>query len=394
MLRWAADRMEIRGSGMDDDGFMTDRRGFALGMAGLALAASGSRAAAETVPPAIQRLYARAIVIDALATPDTWNVPFPPPGEMTAGKLANVRASGITAINLTVGGPGNLAATIRGIGTWYRHIDEHPDHFRLVKRHADIAAAKAEGRLGIILGFQGLGMIGDDLGLIDSFADLGVRIMQLTYNDRNALGAGSSLPDSEGLTPLGRAAVARMNARGILVDTGHANARTALDVVAASARPVACTHTGARAVFDSQRNQPDSVLRAIADRGGVVGIYLMPFLGHDPVAASRALFLRHLVHALDVCGEDHVGVGSDQSITPVEISDAYMAVVRQTAEARQKAGIGAPGEAETPVAVPDLNSARRLEIIAAELDRAHYPPRVIEKVIGGNFVRLFREVWA
>ena len=384
---------------MTDDRFTIDRRGFALGATGLALGAlAGGTARAALAPepaisPAIKALYDKAIVIDALASPDTWNVPFPPPGEMTKEKLDNVRASGITAVNLTVGKPGNLANTLREIALWLQHIENHPDVFRLVKRHSDIAAAKAEKKLGIIFGFQGMGMIGEDLSLIDMFDGLWVKIMQLTYNDRNALGSGSSLPDSEGLTPLGREAIAKMNARGILVDTGHANPQTALDAVAASTRPITCSHTGSRAIFSSQRNQPDTVLRAVAEKGGVVGIYLMPFLGRDPVSASRALFVRHLRHALDVCGEDHVGIGSDQSITPVDISPTYMDIVRKTAEARQKAGIGAPGEADSPVAVPDLNSARRMEIIAAEMDRAKYPPRVIEKVLGGNFDRLFKDIW-
>lgn len=384
---------------MTDDRFALDRRGFTLGAAGLALGtlagvpARGATATDPVFSPAIQALYDKAIVIDALASPDTWNVPFPPPGVMTKEKLDNVRASGISAVNLTVGKPGPLSNTLREISVWLQHIDEDPEHFRLVKRHSDIAAAKAEKKLGIIFGFQGMAMIGEDLSLIDMFDGLWVKIMQLTYNDRNALGAGSSLPDSEGLTPLGREAIAKMNARGILVDTGHANPQTALDAVAASTRPITCSHTGSRAVFGSQRNQPDTVLRAVAEKGGVVGAYLMPFLGRDPVAASRALFMRHLRHMLDVCGEDHVGIGSDQSITPVDISPAYMEIVRKTAEARQKAGIGAPGESDSPVAVPDLNSPHRMEIIAAELDRAKYPPRVIEKVIGGNFDRLFREVW-
>ena len=379
---------------MEDDRFALDRRSFTLGAASVALASLMARAAAAAdAPPAVRALYDRAIVIDALASPDTWNVPFPPPGEMTREKLDNVRASGISAINLTVGKPGNLANTLDEIARWLQHIDSQPDYFRLVRTHADIAAAKAEKKLGIIFGFQGMAMIGTDLSLIDTFAGLWVKIMQLTYNDRNALGAGSSVPDSEGLTPLGREAVARMNARGILVDTGHANPKTALDAAAASSRPITCSHTGARAVFGSQRNQPDTVLRAIANKGGVVGLYLMPFLGNDPVAASRALFMRHLAHAITVCGEEHVGIGTDQSITPVDISPAYMAIVRQTAEARQKAGIGAAGEADSPVTVPDLNSPRRIEMIAIEMDRARYPARVIERVIGGNFDRLFKDVW-
>jgi len=371
------------------------RRAFTSGAAGLGLTALAgiAPAAAETIPASVAALYRKAIVIDALASPDTWNVPYPPPGELTSEKLANVRASGITAINLTVGRPGSFVDTVKEIAKWVRHIEEHPDYFLLVKRHADIAAAKASGKLGIIFGFQGMGMIGEDLTLIDAFDGLWVKIMQLTYNDRNPLGAGSSSPDNEGLTPLGREAVARMNGLGILVDTGHATPQTVIDAAAASSKPITCSHTGARAVYDSQRNQTDAAFRAVSDTGGVVGIYLMPFLGRDPVSPSRALFMKHLVHALNLCGEDHVGIGSDQSITPVDISPAYMDIVRKTAEARQKAGIGAPGEADGPVAVPDLNSARRMEIIAAELDRAKYPARVIEKVIGGNFDRLFREVW-
>ncbi len=371
------------------------RRAFTLGAAGLGLSAlAGGASAAEAVSPNVAALYKKSIVIDALASPDTWNVPYPPPGVLTPEKLANVRASGITAVNLTVGRPGSFVDTVKEIAIWVRHIEAHPDHFLLVKRHADIAAAKAAGKLGIIFGFQGMGMLGEDLSLIDAFDKLWVRIMQITYNDRNAFGAGGSLPDSEGLTPLGREAVARMNALGILVDTGHATPQTALDAVAASSKPITCSHTGSRTIYASQRNQPDTVLRAVAKKGGVVGIYLMPFLGRDPVSASRALFMKHLTHAIDVCGEEHVGIGSDQSITPVDISPAYMDIVRKTAEARQKAGIGAPGEADGPIAVPDLNSARRMEIIAAELDRAKYPARVIEKVIGGNFDRLFRETWA
>lgn len=371
------------------------RRAFTMGAAGLGLTALAgiAPAAAETIPASVAALYRKAIVIDALASPDTWNVPYPPPGVLTPEKLANVRASGITAVNLTVGRPGSFVDTVKEISKWVGHIEAHPDHFLLVKRHADLAAAKKAGKLGIIFGFQGMGMIGEDLSLIDTFGGLWVKIMQLTYNDRNPLGAGSSSPDSEGLTPLGREAVARMNGLGILVDTGHATPQTVIDAAAASSKPITCSHTGARAIYDSQRNQTDAALRAVADTGGVVGIYLMPFLGRDPVSPSRALFMRHLVHALNLCGEDHVGIGSDQSITPVDISPAYMDIVRKTAEARQKAGIGAPGEADGPVAVPDLNSARRMEIIAAELARAKYPPRVIEKVIGANFNRLFREVW-
>ncbi len=380
---------------------LIDRRHFSLGAAALAASVFAPAARAESwavpstapIQPRIRALYDRSIVIDALASPSTWNVFYPAPGPLTAEQLDNIRKSGLTAINLTVGKPGTLIETVREIGFWLRQIELHPDRLLLVRRHADIAAAKAQKKLAVIFGFQGMGMIGEDLTLIDTFADYSVKIMQLTYNDKNALGAGSSMPEKEGLSALGREAVARMNARNILVDLGHANPTTALDATGASSGPVTISHTGCRAVFDSQRNLPDPVLRAVAEKGGVVGIYLMPFLGNDPIAPSKALFMRHLRHAIDICGEDHVGIGSDQSITPIDISPTYMAMVRKTAAARKAAGIGAPGEADGPITVPELNSARRIELIAAELDKAKYPISTIEKVIGGNFDRLFRTVW-
>ncbi len=380
---------------------LIDRRHFSLGAAALAASVFARAARAESwagpstapIPSRLRALYDKSIVIDALASPSTWNVFYPAPGPLTAEQIDNVRKSGITAINLTVGKPGTLIETVREIGFWLRQIELHPERLLLVRRHGDIAAAKAQHKLAIIFGFQGMGMIGDDLTLIDTFADYSVKIMQLTYNDRNALGAGSSMPDKEGLSALGREGVARMNARNILVDLGHANSTTALEATRASTAPVTISHTGCRAVFDSQRNLPDPVLRAVADKGGVVGIYLMPFLGNDPVAPSKALFMRHLRHAIDICGEDHVGIGSDQSITPIDISPTYMAMVRKTAATRKAAGIGAPGEADAPITVPELNSARRIELIATELDKTKYSSRTIEKIIGGNFDQLFRTVW-
>jgi membrane dipeptidase len=372
-----------------------DRRKFSVALGAGALAAcfpQPFRSAQAAGTTAIDRLYERAIVIDALASPNSFNVPYPPPGPLTAQQLANVRESGISAVNLTVS-KSTFELTVREIAFYIDQIERHHEYLRPVRSHRDIAAAKQEGRLGVILGFQGLGMIGSDLSLLQTFQQLGVRVAQLTYNDRNLMGAGSSVPDSEGLSKLGREAVAKLNELRVLVDVSHSNVTTALDVVAASSKPVAMTHTGCRAVFDHQRSAPDTVLRAVAKSGGVVGIYLMPFLGRDPKDASRALFVRHLEHALKTCGEDHVGIGSDQSITPVEITPTYMEQVRKINEARSAAGIAAPLEAEGPITVPELNSARRMYLIADALAAKGHPERVIEKVLGANFHRLFGEIW-
>ena len=372
-----------------------DRRTFALGLAATTAFGTAARATTATpdtaVPAAVRKLYDRSIVIDALASPNTFNVPYPPPAPLTQAQLDNARASGITALNQTVS-DANFIEAVRKIATWHGEIARHPDYLRLVTSRRDIDAAKREGRMGVILGFQGLDMIGTDLSLIDTFLDLSVTIMQLTYNRSNALGAGSSEPETRGLTDLGRQAVERLNANRILVDVAHANPRTMIDTAAASKTPITISHTGCRAVYNHQRSSPDEALRAVTDRGGVVGLYLMPFLGQDPKSASRALFLRHLQHALKLCGEDHVGIGSDQSTTPVDISPEYMKFVATINAQRTAAGIATPLEAEGPVTVPELNASRRIELIASDLASAGYPARVVEKVIGGNFHRLYGDI--
>src|SRR5678816_1232125 len=121
-------------------------------------------------------------------------------------------------------------------------------------------------------------MLSDDATRVDLFYNLGVRILQLTYNIRNLLGDGCLEPANGGLSALGRKMVARMNEVGMLVDVGHVGYQTSFDAVKASSKPIACTHTGCLALNDVPRNKPDALLKAIADSGGVVGIYLMPFL--------------------------------------------------------------------------------------------------------------------
>jgi membrane dipeptidase len=196
-----------------------------------------------------------------------------------------------------------------------------------------------------------------------------------------------------GLTAFGRDLVAELNERRIIVDTGHTGIRTTEDAIAASKAPIAISHSGCRAIANRPRSKPDETLRKLADRGGVIGIYLMPFLTMGSAPTSDDL-IRHIEHAVNVAGEDHVGIGSDLSVTPHVVDDEYMRVHRTFVEGRIKAGIAAPGEdPDVPMFVTDLNSPRRLELIADKLAARGHSSGRIEKIIGGNFLRLCREVW-
>jgi membrane dipeptidase len=334
--------------------------------------------------------YERAIAIDCLASPGPFNTPDRTGAPLTPEMVANAKTSGITAVNVTVSGD-SIASTFQEMGYWERELQAHADVFTKVYSVADIRRAKETRRLGLIYGFQNATMLEGDAANLDVFHRFGVRIIQLTYNDRNLLGDGCLEPANAGLSRHGVDVVTRMNELRMIVDLSHCGLQTTADGIARSSRPVAITHSGCRAVFDHPRSKPDTILRAMADKGGVLGIYMMPFINAQgqPVAAD---LVRQIEHAVNVCGEEHVGIGSDLSITPHVVNAEYEARHRRFVEGRKQRGIAAPRE-EDYMFVKDLNTPRRLEQIADHLLRRGYSEGRVEKIIGGNWVRLFTDVW-
>lgn len=365
----------------------------ALAAIGLAVAPSDGAARLRRRPP--WPGYDAAIVIDALGGPGPPG--FREGGGLSDATLAAVRRSGVTAVNLTVGvvgdGPDRFEATEADLDFWDRQIAARPDDLLLVRTAADIAKAKASNRLGIVYGFQDAIALDGRLDRLDHFRDRGVRIIQLTYNRTNRLGDGSMETRNGGLTEFGREVVARMNEVNLLVDLSHCGQRTTAEGIAASEAPVAITHSGCAALADLPRNKTDADLRSLADRGGVVGIYFMPFLREEgqPMASDVVV---HIEHAWDVCGEDHVGIGTDGGIPAIAFDEEFRRRHREDVRQRRARGISAPGEMEDVYTfIPDLNDDRRLDLLADVLSARGHTDGRIEKLLGANFRRLFEEVW-
>jgi membrane dipeptidase len=245
----------------------------------------------------------------------------------------------------------------------------------------------------VIFGFQNAAMLGDNVARVDLFADLGVRVIQLTYNPANQLGGGSMAPETQSLTPFGHEAIERLNARRVMVDLSHSCRQTCLDAVQFSRRPISINHTGCRALLDLPRNKTDEELRLVAERGGFVGIYFMPFLnpsGH----ATAADVVAHIEHALDICGEDHVGIGTDGGTTPIDDLQSYAAILRNEHEDRVAKGVSAPGEgADTHPFVDNLRGPDQFRQLARLLAARNHGEARIAKILGGNFMRFGREIW-
>jgi membrane dipeptidase len=341
---------------------------------------------ADDAPSSIGALYKKAVVIDSLCGP-LIDMDAPPSAEI----LRAVQQSGITAINFTISDP-TFEGTVGNIGAVETLVDENPDVFHIVRRHSDIARAKRENKIGILPGFQYTAFLEEKPERIEMFRQLGVRIMQLTYNNRSIFGDGCLEPGNAGLSKAGIAAVKKMNDLGIAVDLSHSGYRTTSEGIAQSARPVLITHSGCAAVYAHPRNKPDEILKSLADRGGYFGVYLMPYVVASPTIPTREHVLDHIVHAINVCGSDHVGVGSDGSIQKTVLTAEQKAAFDQDIARRKKLGIGAPGEDRYPY-VPDLNGPDHMEIIAVELAKRGQPSAVIEKVLGANFQRVIGEIW-
>jgi membrane dipeptidase len=336
---------------------------------------------------AARHVYASSLILDCNSSPPVERLP------LSQANLDLVRDSGINIIKLTLGGINDdFAHTVASIAQVQQLIELHPQYFTAVRNAADMARTQRERRLGIILSFESVEMLGGQLSSFEVFRNLGVRVMQLSYNRTSPFAAGVMEPKGGGLTVLGHEAVREMNRLGIAIDVSHANPATTADVLASSSHPPVMTHAGCAAVHAHPRNKTDEQLRALAAKGGVVGIYDLPYLTASPRQPTVDDYMAHMAHALEVAGEDHVGIGSDVDIAPLDTSPSGMADIERELKERRAAGLSAPEEDRPPYVI-GLNTPRRLEIIADRLLKRGYSAGVTEKVLGANFARVFTQIW-
>jgi membrane dipeptidase len=317
--------------------------------------------------------------------------------ELTPRVLSEAHASGLTAVNITLGyvsGPDDpFEASVRDIAATDALVRAHERDVMKILTVADIRHAKAENKVGLIYGFQNGAMMGKDVNRVDIFADLGVRVFQLTYNPANQLGDGSMAPEKRGLTPFGREVVARLNARNVMVDLSHSGEQTCLEAARVSKAPISINHTGCRAVTNLPRNKTDAELRLVAEKGGFIGIYFMPFLNASGHAHAEDV-VAHIDHAVNVCGEDHVGIGTDGSVTQIDDLKAYQAQLAKEIADRQAAGISAAGERpDTYPFVVDLRGPEQFHKLAQLLAQKGYTSARIEKILGLNFLQFAQTIW-
>ena len=300
--------------------------------------------------------------------------------------IKDMLASGLRSITVTLCDPkpvGDeaLALAIDSLSQHDRYLAGHPEFFVKATSVADVERARRDGKMAVFYLYQNTAQFGRETGRVDLFHRLGLRSCQLTYNERNLAGVGC---DQEGgLTPFGRELIGRMNERRMLLDLSHANMQTMAEAIAASQAPVIVSHTACQAVHPHRRNTTDENLRALAARGGLVGICQMrPFLTRKKADNLHAYF-DHLLHAIKVAGIEHVCIGSDRDHRVIRLSPEYLA------ELRREEGSQVTDD-ELPYFIDELNGPRRMEVVCDGLAKRGLSAADLEKVMAGNLLRLYR----
>ncbi len=293
-------------------------------------------------------------------------------GAFDSRAFRKIEGSGITVFHPAV--DLNTPRPFETISDWALHwnafIARYPGDFLGVDGPEDFLRAKSAGKAGIILGLQNsehFRTVAD----IAFFYGLGQRVSQLTYNGRNSIGSGCAMEGDPGLTAYGARVVEEMNRIGMAVDISHTGDQTSLDAIALSKKPVLITHSNCRALNPRHRRcKPDDIIRAVAARGGVMGITsIRSFVGgRDRVTIEDVL--DHFDHVAKIVGIEHVGVGSDNDVDG-----------------------GEGGRPPRRLDVAGLDGPLRIFNLTEGLVRRGYTDRDIRLILGGNFQRVLAEIW-
>jgi membrane dipeptidase len=296
-------------------------------------------------------------------------------------QLSRYRRSGFDVVHVNVGDSDiPLEGMVRTTAAFRAWLRERPDEYVIVTSAEDIEAAHASGRLGVCFDIEGAHAFGTDLSLISMFYDLGVRWLLMAYNCGNAVGAGCHDAVDAGLTDFGRAFVREMDRVGMIKDVAHTGYRTAREVIDSSPAPVNISHSNPRALHDHPRCVPDDLMKACAASGGVMGITgLSLFLPNGDTGTET--FVRSIDYSIGLMGVDHVGFGLDFVFDQRNLGQDFQRNRRIWPE-----GFGY--ESDVRFVPPE-----RLEEIVESLFRLGYPAADIAKVVGGNFLRVARQVW-
>ena len=276
------------------------------------------------------------------------------------------------------------------IGMRFSDID-HQELVYVARTLGEVAAAKPSGRIAFVAALEAATAIENEVDRVDVLYGLGIRCMGITYSEANALGSGLKERTDGGLSDLGRAVVKRMNKLGMTIDVAHCGDQTSLDTIKASAKPIFITHAGARALWNTPRMKPDAVIKACAERGGVIGIEAAPHTTLTEKHRSHSVesVMEHVAYCIELVGIDHVALGPDTLFGDhVALHHAFAA---QLSTGRINEGVTFT---EVPYVKGMENPGEAMRNGIRWLVKHGYSDDDVRKVAGANALRVLTETWA
>lgn len=298
-------------------------------------------------------------------------------------------SGGVDAVHVTITYWETCREALARIGEWNRLFERYPDRLMPVKSGNDVRLAHSSGRTGIVFGFQNCSPIENDIDLVKIFHDLGVRFMQLSYNNQSPLATGCYEANDPGITRFGRQVIKEMNRVGMVVDMSHSAERSTLEAIELSERPIAITHANPASWEPALRNKSDDVLRALRESGGMLGFSVYPFHLKNGSECTLAEFCQMVEQTAELMGIDHIAMGTDMvQDQPVSIVE-WMRNGSWTKE--MDYGEGSADNAGWPAPVPWLADNTGFSTVAEGLRTHGFSEEEVAKIMGGNWLRFFDE---
>lgn len=299
-----------------------------------------------------------------------------------------LRAGGVDAIHVTIAYHENFRETVLNFERWNRWFEEYPDLITKGLWASDIDAARAAGKTAVFFGFQNPSPIEDDIGLVEIVHTLGARFMQLTYNNQSLLATGCYEAEDNGITRMGRQVIKEMNRVGLVVDMSHSGDRSTIEAAEISDRPIAITHANPHEWHPALRNKRDAVIRAVTERGGMLGFSLYP---HHLKGGSACIqdFCEAIARTAERYGTDRIGIGSDLCQDQPDSIVEWMRVGRWSKEIDYGEGsASAPGFPPQPEWFRDNRDFGNIEngLKATGMDAAE-----VAAIMGGNWYRFYAD---
>ena len=312
-------------------------------------------------------------------------------GFFTREIFEDLLRGGFTCVTPTFGFWEGALESLDSIGRWRDLVRDCSDLVLMAGSVADIRKSHESKRLAILPGFQNTNCLEDRIRYVELYADLGIRVMQLTYNNQNELGGSCYEENDSGLARFGREVVREMNKAGILVDLSHVGEKTTLDAIVCSEKPVAVTHANAASLFPHKRNKSDDILHALSEKGGIIGCAAYRNITPPDACDSVVAWCSMVARTVDIAGIDHVGIGTDFSHNS---NQAYLDWMRMGRWSRVM-NYGA-GSANNPGVAPKpqwLTKPGDLGKVHDGLRQVGFNSEEVDKITAGNWLRVYEEVF-